>query len=414
MHHVFFCLLSLPLFSICFLRHLRSNGVADLFLTELKATSSAWRDVMQISPLDCSYCWHIYFNSCSSSFFLFCFVNLKSWRVSEHIVRFCCLCFSLPADASVLLPIWSVPYLNNSAVQTHCLSSVQCTAESTNPTDCTASRYLRPFSFLHLLTVPFADETHWLCFNCELKNSGESWWLFSLTVCWKLRNSLLGHTKQEKNGYCILHHCCSVCSAMSLVLHMTGAWKEHEQSHCIFKAQFYPSSCKLCKTFVKWHVSAPCQRSVAVQTGLVLCLSWLCSLTFCCAWAWGPVRWSLREQFHRNVQLEGGPLHCKRVSSRSHSEPVSFPAVSCHSWWHQSKRHRQRWVGACWGAQGYACERVLAFQMNKQLFWLRRFLFKSSVVCFFSANLHSHNVSNSNPKEVVLFPGRACNYRCTG
>lgn len=191
-----FSLLSLPLFSISFLRHLRSNGVAALFLAELKATSSAWRDVMQISPLDCSYCWHIYFNSCSSSFFLFCFVNLKSWRVSEHIVRFCCLCFSLPADASVLLPIWSVPYLNNSAVQTHCLSSVQCTAESTNPTDCTASRYLRPFSFLHLLTVPFADETHWLCFNCELKNSGESWWLFSLTVCWKLRNSLLGHTKQ--------------------------------------------------------------------------------------------------------------------------------------------------------------------------------------------------------------------------
>lgn len=67
----FFCLLSLPLFSICFLRHLRSNGVADLFLAELKATSSAWRDVMQISPLDCSYCWHIYFNSCSSSFFCF-------------------------------------------------------------------------------------------------------------------------------------------------------------------------------------------------------------------------------------------------------------------------------------------------------------------------------------------------------
>lgn len=30
------------------------------------------------------------------------------------------------------------------------------------------------------------------------------------------------------------------------------------------------------------------------------------------------------------VRLEGGPLHCKRVSSRSHSEPVSFPAVSCH------------------------------------------------------------------------------------
>lgn len=59
-------------------------------------------------------------------------------------------------------------------------------------------------------------------------------------------------------------------------------------------------------------------------------------------------------------------------------------------------------------------KRVLAFQMNKQLFWLWRFLFKSSVVCFFSANLHSHNVSNSNPKEVVLFPGRACNYRCTG
>lgn len=35
--------------------------------------------------------------------------------------------------------------------------------------------------------------------------------------------------------------------------------------------------------------------------------------------------------FHSDVRLEGGPLHCKRVSSRSHSEPVSFPAVSCHS-----------------------------------------------------------------------------------
>lgn len=33
----------------------------------------------------------------------------------------------------------------------------------------------------------------------------------------------------------------------------------------------------------------------------------------------------------QDVRLEGGPLHCKRVSSRSHSEPVSFPAVSCHS-----------------------------------------------------------------------------------
>lgn len=45
-----------------------------------------------------------------------------------------------------------------------------------------------------------------------------------------------------------------------------------------------------------------------------------------CAWLvpWGAAARSA-------VRLEGGPLHCKRVSSRSHSEPVSFPAVSRHS-----------------------------------------------------------------------------------
>lgn len=67
--------------------------------------------------------------------------------------------FLLSADASVLLPIWSIRYLSNSAVQTHCLSSVQCTAESTNTTDCTASRYLHLLFFSLVVHVAFTDES---------------------------------------------------------------------------------------------------------------------------------------------------------------------------------------------------------------------------------------------------------------
>lgn len=247
------------------------------------------------------------------------------------------------------MPVYYYPsgqYPTSTTQQYRPIASVQYNAQRSQQIPQTAQQagiYIC-YSFLHLLTAPFAYETYWLCFNCELKNSGESWLLFSLKICWKLRNSLLGDTKQWKNGDCILHHCCPVCSAISLVFHMTGAQGEHKQSQYIFKARFYLSSFKLHKAFVKWHVSAPCQRSVAAQTKLVLgCVCLGCALPSSAVpgpgkqWG-GPWGWGQREQFYRNVRLEGGPLHCKRVSSRSHSEPVSFPAVSCYSWWHQSKR----------------------------------------------------------------------------
>lgn len=105
------------------------------------------------------------------------------------------------------------------------------------------------------------------------------------------------------------------------------------------------------KSFVKQDMFRFCARGLQhCRPGQFCVLSWLCSTTFCFTSAWGAMRWPMwlaagGTSTHRDVRLEGGPLHCKRVSSRSHSEPVSFPAVACYSWWHQSKRDIE--LGGC-------------------------------------------------------------------
>lgn len=106
---------------------------------------------------------------------------------------------------------------------------------------------------------------------------------------------------------------------------------------------------------------------------------WLFSTTLCCACARGAaglcVVGAVGAAAGSAVRLEGGPLHCKRVSSRSHSEPVSFPAVSHHSGWLQSKRDRGGELGWCvlGESRNCGCQGVVAFQGNKQ-FWCWKFL----------------------------------------
>ena len=53
-----------------------------------------------------------------------------------------CHCPLPSPDARVLLSVWSVPYLNHTAVPAHGLGSVQCSEEPANTADGAASRYL--------------------------------------------------------------------------------------------------------------------------------------------------------------------------------------------------------------------------------------------------------------------------------
>lgn len=91
------------------------------------------------------------------------------------------------------MPVYYYPsgqYPTSTTQQYRPIASVQYNAQRSQQIPQTAQQagiYVC-YSFLHLLTVPFAYEVYWLCFNCELKNSGESWLLFALKICWKSRN----------------------------------------------------------------------------------------------------------------------------------------------------------------------------------------------------------------------------------
>lgn len=167
--HAFYAtcmVLSLPIkfFFPCFLKYLRRNlGTSSPFPSKAKKQAAVF-EVTPCKPLllitvttnllDLNFCSPSSCVSCCESW---------SFRACSELL------FSFFADASVLLPIWSVPYLNNSAVQTHCLSSVQCTAESTDPTDCTASRYLHLLLISSAAHSALAGETCWLCFHFEFE-----------------------------------------------------------------------------------------------------------------------------------------------------------------------------------------------------------------------------------------------------
>lgn len=135
----------------------------------------------------------------------------------------------------------------------------------------------------------------------------------------------------------------------------------------------------VCITLHGDHMSAVMQKGPVVL--LVLSLS-----RGAAGQAVGGVR---REQLP--VWLEGGPLHCKRVSSRSHSEPVSFPAVSRHAGSLQGTRgQRESWAAVCvLGESGSCgCQGVVSFQGNKQFGCLRYFIYLFPV-CLFTAHLPS-------------------------
>lgn len=70
---------------------------------------------------------------------------LKKNVTWSTIVIPCCFSLSSP-DAHILLPIWSVPYLNHAAVPAHGLCSVQCSEGSADAADSTTSRYLESVS----------------------------------------------------------------------------------------------------------------------------------------------------------------------------------------------------------------------------------------------------------------------------
>lgn len=84
---------------------------------------------------------------------------LPSATIRWHTVISASL-LSRPTDACILLSIWSVPYLNHTAVPAPGLSPVQRSAESANTPDRTASRYVKPVSFLSSGLVSSDGEFH--------------------------------------------------------------------------------------------------------------------------------------------------------------------------------------------------------------------------------------------------------------
>lgn len=85
---------------------------------------------------------------------------LPSATVRWHTVLISASLLPCPTDARILLSIWSVPYLNHTAVPAPGLSPVQCSAESTNTPDRTASRYVKPVFFLCSGLVRSDGESH--------------------------------------------------------------------------------------------------------------------------------------------------------------------------------------------------------------------------------------------------------------
>ncbi|OXB83224.1 UNVERIFIED_CONTAM: hypothetical protein H355_001976, partial [Colinus virginianus] len=81
------------------------------------------------------------------------------------------------------MPVYYYPsgqYPTSTTQQYRPIASVQYNAQRSQQIPQTAQQagiYVC-YPFLHLLTVPFADETYWLCLNFELISSGESWLLF--------------------------------------------------------------------------------------------------------------------------------------------------------------------------------------------------------------------------------------------
>lgn len=244
----------------------------------------------------------------------------------------------------------------------------------------------------------------------EEKTGHCSVWKYSEN--YKLRNLLLGDTKQWKSEGCIHHHCCPTHSAVSSVAvpHVMGH-REHWEgtglsSHIACSSQplqfvlHHANSSNVCKTLHSEQVCSDAERvSLAPPPS---------ALPEPEEQQGGPCGWCPSGPAPRSdVQLEGGPLHCKRVSSRSHSEPVSFPAVSCHSWWHQSKRDVGSLAGVCWGRggvvlmKGSSCFKGINGSSGFGDFF--KFFFLS---CWLSVSLahtspHRVGVSNSNSKVCV-------------
>lgn len=270
---------------------------------------------------------------------LFYFMNL--WSL-EFIVLFLCRCqciithlvSTLPQQLSSTDPLPQFSTTHSGVNRSPRLPSKQVCTSGTHFFSCSTA---------------FAGETWWLCSNwtAEEKAGCCSPWKYSEN--YKLRNLLLGHPEQWKSRGCILHPCCPACSAAVSsvsVLQVAGHRESWEgggvSSHTARSSQplrlpFVMGSPRVFvpPCVVAW--SAVMQKGADVLHHLVLCL--------------GPRSGEAVRGCGRRdpVRLEGGPLHCKRVSSRSHSEPVSFPAVSCHSGWLQSERDR--------GGAGLVCVR---------------------------------------------------------
>lgn len=241
------------------------------------------------------------------------------------------------------MPVYYYPsgqYPTSTTQQYRPIASVQYNAQRSQQIPQTAQQagmYIW-YSFLQLLTVPLQVKPVG-CAPIEQQRRKLVAVLFENTV--KIRNwEIFSWTSwaMEEQG---LHppsllSCCCVLS-----VHTPSGWAQSwdwagVSSHTAPSSHplRLPSTMGTPQVFVPPFVVG---RPAVRQKGPVVLHTLCCA----CARSSRAVRgWCRGERLPAAVRLEGGPLHCKRVSSRSHSEPVSFPAVSRHPGSLQSKRDR--------------------------------------------------------------------------
>jgi len=327
---------------------------------------------------------------------LFYFVNL--WAL-ESVVS----CCSFIADASVLLPIWSVPYLNNSAVQTHCLSSVQCTAESTDPTDCTASRYLHLLLISSAARSAFASETYWLCFNFEFEQRRRKLVAVLFENMVKITNWETLCLEMPSNGRAEVAFSAAVLHAVPCPQCPCSTWPGTERAGrkpmwavtLHVQANHRGSFC-IMQTPQKFLRLYMVDRFALVHKGLVV-LHHL--LLFSSPRSGRVVRVIGAHQHQLPAETcgwKGGRYTVREWVAGLTVNRSLF--LLCHATPDDTKV-KGTWaeLGWCVLGEGRGCarERVLAFQENKHLFWFWRGFFLSYWLSVSSVHTSPHRVSQT-------------------